>query len=68
MQKYMKNNFKFFGLRAPLVKEVFKNFISYYSIQQNELKDLITYYFMGKGRKRISNDRHIVFKTTIKNG
>ncbi|GIN42002.1 DNA alkylation repair protein [Heyndrickxia sp. FSL W8-0496] len=51
MQKYMKNNFKFFGLRAPLVKEVFKNFISYYSIQQNELKDLITYLWVKEERE-----------------
>lgn len=47
----MKNNFKFFGLRAPLVKEVFKNFISYYSIQQNELKDLITYLWVKEERE-----------------
>lgn len=51
MEKYMKNNFKFFGLRAPLVKEVFKNFISYYSIQQNELKDLITYLWVKEERE-----------------
>ncbi|MBL5767241.1 DNA alkylation repair protein [Heyndrickxia sporothermodurans] len=43
MESYMKNNFKFFGARAPVVKEIFKKLITVYTIHPHELKELVTH-------------------------
>ncbi|MGE8203454.1 DNA alkylation repair protein [Heyndrickxia sp. NPDC080065] len=42
MKKYMKDRFDFFGLRAPYVKEVFKQILSEYSVQPDDLKKIVT--------------------------
>ncbi|MFB7304712.1 MULTISPECIES: DNA alkylation repair protein [Heyndrickxia] len=43
MERYMKNHFKFFGARAPVVKGIFKKLITDYTIHPDELKEIVTH-------------------------
>lgn len=51
MEKYMKNHFKFLGVRAPVVKEIFKQAIKEQPIQQEKLKDVVYYFWEKKERE-----------------
>lgn len=41
MKRYMKDHFDFFGVRAPAVREVFKNYISVHPVPANELEVIV---------------------------
>ncbi|MGE6256548.1 DNA alkylation repair protein [Heyndrickxia sporothermodurans] len=50
MEKYMKNHFTFFGVRAPTVQAIFKHSVAEQEVTPSELKDII-YYFWDKDER-----------------
>ncbi|GIN86072.1 hypothetical protein J6TS2_24580 [Heyndrickxia sporothermodurans] len=50
MEKYMKNHFTFFGVRAPIAQAIFKHSVAEQEVTPSELKDII-YYFWDKDER-----------------